>query len=264
MTDNNHLQTQLDKISIAYQDALQIDRLKTGFLGRIAHEIRSPLGSMIGLHQLIINDLCDSPEEERESIKQAYESAKKLMAMIDQVIEVSKLQVGRIELEIQEFNLSELLEDIYNIISLEVANKNLKLQLENQTTNSIIKTDKVRLTNILLYLLEVAIDESEGRLIKLTLDEEKNKQQYLLSISFTSDSFSLEQPTQIQKSHISPEELKTLHSSPQFSNQMKTMLAETLLKIMGGYLRLQQPHNQENQLMELRLSLPVETLKPNY
>ena len=264
MTNNNYLQKEFNKISIAYQEALQTNRLKAGFLGRIAHEIRSPLSSIMGLHQLIINDLCDNPQEEKESIKQAYKYAKKLMAMIDQLIEVSKLQVGKINLDIQECNLSELLEDIYNIISLEAANKNLKIKLENQATNSIIKTDKVRLTNILFYLLEVAIDESESGLIQLTLNEDKNNQQCLITINFSSRNFSLKQSDKIQSSDISVEELEALHTSPQFSNQMKIMLTEALLEIMGGYLLLPKLYHQENKLIELRLSLPVEILKPNY
>ena len=258
MKDTDNLPTELNQIKIAYQEALQTSRIKASFLSRIAHEIRSPLGSLMGLHQLIINDLCDNPEEEREFIQQAYQYAKKLMAMIDQLVEVSKLEAGRIKLKTEEFNLSELLEDIYKVIHLEAANKNLKIDFQNEAKTITIKTDKFRLTNILFYLLEVVIDVSKMGLIRLNLSENQNNQEYLIKIRFPSDNFSLKQPVNTSLTARPLEELKRLHALPEFSNQMKTMLAEALLEMIGGNLHLEKTHDEENQLMELFLSLPFE------
>ena len=258
MTDTDNLQTELTKIKVAYQEALQTSRIKAGFLGRVAHEIRSPLSSVMGLHQLIINDLCDNPEEEREFIHQAYQYAKKLMAMIDQVIEVSKLEVGRINLEAKEFNLSELLEDIYQIINLEAANKGLKIDFQNEYQNLSIKTDKMRLTNILFYLLEVVIDMSQTSIITLNFCASEDNQECLIKITFVSDNFSLKQSEDINLPEIPLEELKRLHTLPEFSNQMKIILAEALLEMMGGNLKLEKCNTHENQLRELHLSLPFE------
>ncbi len=264
MTDNQHLQQELNKMAIAYQEALQTNRLKTGFLGRIAHEIRSPLSSIMGLHQLVINNLCDNPEEEKESIKQAYGYAKKLMGMIDQLIEISKLQVGKINPEKEECNLSELLEDIYNLIVLEANNKNIPIKFANQAPNLVSRTDKVRLTNILFYLLEAVIDASEEGIITLTLSENKDNQKALISITFSSESFKLEASEDIFSGDISADNLEKLHGAPQFSRPMKIMLAEALLETLLGSLRLKPNNNRANKLMELDLFLPVEIQTPNY
>jgi signal transduction histidine kinase len=258
MTNTDNLQTELNKITLAYQEALQNSRIKAGFLGRVAHEIRSPLSSLMGLHQLIINDLCDSPEEERHFIEQAYQYAKKSIAMIDQVIEVSKLEIGRINLEAKEFNLSELLDDIYNIISLEATNKSLRIDFPKENKNLNIKADKTRLANILFFLLEVVIDVTQTGVITLNCSENKNNQECLIKITFLSKNFSLKQPDDITFPEIPLEELKRLHTLPEFSNQMKIMLAEALLEMMGGNLKLETDNVPENQLMELYLSLPFE------
>ena len=261
MTEIDKLQQELSKAKISYQEALQNSRTKAGFLGRIAHEIRSPLSSLMGLHQLIINDLCENPQEEREFIQEAYQYAKKLVTMIDQLIEVSKLEVGKIDLETQLFNLSELLEDIYAAINLEVENKNLKLKLENQQEDLMINTDRVKLTNILFFLLEVVIDSSEMGIITLNVSQDQNTQQPLIEITFPCDNFKLQKLDEnIDLIETPIEELTRLHGLPQFSNDMKIILVETLLEIMGGNLQSNTLTKNDDSLTQLKLSLPSETV----
>src|SRR4028118_383672 len=72
---------QLKQTQLAYQMAHEMSQFKSGFLARTSHELRSPLSSVIGLHQLILSDLCDSPEEEREFVAQANASALKLVKL---------------------------------------------------------------------------------------------------------------------------------------------------------------------------------------
>ena len=98
MSDIEQLTTELENTQIAYQMAQEINQLKTGFLGRAAHELRSPLSSLISLHQLILFDFCESPEEEKQFLEHAYQSAQKLLEMIDELILVSKLDYGAIPL----------------------------------------------------------------------------------------------------------------------------------------------------------------------
>lgn len=251
----NHLQTELNNTKIAYQEAVENNLLKTGYIGRIAHEIRSPLSSLMGLHQLIINDLCESQEEEREFISQAYQYAKKLMAIIDQFIEVSKLEIGRINPEIEQVNLGEIFGDIKPIIDLQAKNKNLRFEWETIGENNedlIILTDRVRLTNILIFLLEVAIDYSEIGVILLTVEKENNGVK--INLDFPSKVSTISEKIDLLKTPI--EELKQLNKLPQLSNGMKLMVADTILKILGGYLTLNQAQTKET--IRWQLFLPTE------
>ncbi|BAQ62222.1 histidine kinase A [Geminocystis sp. NIES-3708] len=242
MTDINNFTEELTKTKLAYQLSLQNSRFKAGFLGRIAHEIRSPLSSLMGLHQLIINDLCESKEEEREFIEEAYKYAKKLMRIIDQLTEVSKIEVGKLTLEIQKVDLSELLIDIQEIMALQAANRNLKLKLEKIKDNIIINIDREKLTNTLISLLEVVIDYSEMGEIILTVVSKEDDKQIMINIDFPCQHLTISENIDFIKPPI--EELKQLNSMPQFSNGMKIMLGETLLQMMGGKLVLNS--NQDN------------------
>jgi len=244
MTDINNPLTELEKTKIAYQQTLQESRFKAGFLGRIAHEIRSPLSSLMGLHQLIMNDLCETPEEEREFIESAYKYAKKLMDILDQLITVSKLEVGKLSLEIQAINLSELLQDIQEIMAIQAANRNLKLNLEDMEDNIIIQGDRTKLTDALFFLLEVVIDYGEIGEIKLHGRKDEDKKIASVIIDFPCQHLSISEDINLVQSSM--EELKQLNSLPQLSSGMKIMLAESLLNLMGGKLILTGDSKKEN------------------
>ena len=270
MTDTdiniNSLQKELSQTKLLQEQALQLKNFQAGFLGRISHEIRSPLTSIMGLQQLIINDLCDSPEEEREYIKHSYEYSKKLMAMIDQLVEVSKLEVGRIDLQPKEFNLWDLLEDIEEIMLLEAQNRNLKMQLINNSGDEtpLISTDKTRLTNVLFYLLEVIIDRSEIGTITISLEKDETKLDCkIIKFTFPADQFDLTNndlvgETGDNSATNQAEKSKLLNQNPQFSPQMKLEFCQTMFKLLQGKLELGEcSADQENNLKELLVGLPV-------
>lgn len=77
---------QLQQTQLAYFMAREMSQFKAGFLARTTHELRSPLNGLIGLHQLILSDLCEDPAEEREFIGQAHERTLKLLKLIDEIL----------------------------------------------------------------------------------------------------------------------------------------------------------------------------------
>lgn len=256
MTDINNLVNELKNTKIAYQESLQNSRFKAGFLGRIAHEIRSPLSSLMGLHQLIINDLCESQEEEREFIEEAYNYAKKLMGILDRLITVSKLEVGKLSLDIQKVDIGELLTDIQEVMTLQATNRNLKLILGDIEENIITPIDRTRLTDALLFLLEVVIDYGEMGEIKLSCRQDKENQTAVITINFPCQHLAISEDIDLVKSSI--QELKQLNSLPQLSSGMKIMLAESLLESMAGKLIFNA--NEEDNLTRWQLFLPLDIL----
>lgn len=257
MTDIRNLTEELKNAKLAYQESLQNSRFKAGFLGRISHEIRSPLSSLMSLHQLIINDLCESQEEEREFIEEAYQCTKKLMKIIDQLTQVSKLEVSRLTLEIQKVNLLELLGDIQEIMVLQAANRNLKLKLEEVKENVIVNVDREKLTNILFFLLEVVIDYSQMGGITLSIVTKEDTRQAIININFPSQHLTISEDIDLIKLPI--KELKQLNSLPQLSNGMKIILGETLLEMMEGKLVLNSDKENDN-VTQWQIFLPLETL----
>ncbi|MEM8604169.1 MAG: histidine kinase dimerization/phospho-acceptor domain-containing protein, partial [Cyanobacteria bacterium P01_H01_bin.121] len=109
---------------------LEFAEFQAGFLARSAHELRSPISSLMSCQQLILNDLCDSPEEERSCLQTAYEATQRLLTMLDTLVTISKLKIGKIQPKRQRIPLQDLLDEIYAMTHLAIANQNTKLEIE--------------------------------------------------------------------------------------------------------------------------------------
>lgn len=159
------LSKQLKQTEIAYQLAHEMSQFKAGFLARISHELRSPLNSLIGLHQLILSDLCDDPAEEREFVAQAHASALKLINLIDQILDVARTEHGTNKLEIQPLDLAQVLDEVYNLTHLLAANRNFSLQVSPPEPQTYILADPRWLRQVLTSLINTSISQmQEGRI----------------------------------------------------------------------------------------------------
>lgn len=159
------LKSQLQQTQLAYQMATEMSQYKAGFLARISHELRSPLNGMIGMHQLILSDLCDGPEEEREFIEQAHQSTLKMVKMLDEIIDVSKAEQGTSQLDIQPVQLAILLREVQTQTQLQAQNRNLRLQVLLPDPDLYVLADPRRLRQVLVSLITAAIAEmQEGKI----------------------------------------------------------------------------------------------------
>ncbi len=239
--NNNELQ----QILLAYQTTALISQFKTGFLARISHELRSPLSSLISLHQLILNDLCDNPEEEREFINQAYQSALKLMQLIDNIIDVSKIEYGSIETEITEVQVSQIWEKVYHLTHLQATNHNISLNIIFLEEDINVLADEKIITQVLITLIDTGISLMEkgnirvtnktisSELLQINLDFFCNPSQWSESVNLLE-----ELPEQITK-----ESVRDFSKKLEFSPGMKLMLCQNLIETMGGKISLISPEN---------------------
>ena len=147
----------LPQTQLAYLMAQQISQFKGGFLARTSHELRSPLSNIIGLHQLILSDLCDDRDEERQFVAQAHEAALQLVKLIDEILNVARLEHGTNKLEIQPLQLSFALEEVCNILRMIAANRSHKLQLSPPPPEIYVLADPLWLRQIILSLIDAAI-----------------------------------------------------------------------------------------------------------
>ena len=113
------LKAKLRQTQIACQLAQESEQFKAGFLARTAHELRSPLSSIMSLQQLILCDLCEDPAEERETVAQAYSAAQKLLALLDRLIGVSKAVSGSEPLKLQPVSLEDIFMEAESLLMLQ-------------------------------------------------------------------------------------------------------------------------------------------------
>src|SRR5205814_2572924 len=92
----------LEELNAQLEEA---SRLKSEFLANTSHELRTPLNGMIGFLQLVLDGMCDSPEEERDFQKQALQCSRHLLGLINDVLDIAKIEAGKLTLDISKLDL---------------------------------------------------------------------------------------------------------------------------------------------------------------
>ena len=257
MKEIEELKQELEQTQLAYQMAAQMSQFKAGFLARTSHELRSPLSSLIGLHQLILSDLCESPEEQKEFIAQAYKSALKLMKLIDEIVTVAKTEYGTNQLNLESIQIRELFNYIYHLTHLQAANRNLKLQILPPEESLCVYADHARLVQSIVNLIDSGISLMKYGNIQVTADSlsERNASQILIDLDCPPQVWqeginSLEQTNQISLDNI-----KAFSEDINMSSGMKLLLSKTLLETMGGNLEILNLSSEDSTTARTRLIL---------
>jgi K+-sensing histidine kinase KdpD len=238
---------ELRQTRLAYRMMGYLHQFKAGFLARTSHELRSPLGSLMGLHQLILADLCENPAEEREFIAQAYQAADKLMKILDEILKVSKITYGSIPLEIQPIQLGQLLEELYQLTHLQAINKSLYLQFATITPVYIL-ADSSHLLEILLMLVDTTIKlQSEG-IIKLNTEVKDDLIAIILESELSRNIWNQSQNLTSFTPETTLEDVKNFSQNLEVSPGMKLVLARTLLEVMQGSLIIQENSSGKAQI----------------
>lgn len=150
----------------AKEKAEQSDKLKSAFLANFSHEIRTPMNAIMGFSYLLRQD--DRTEaEKREFIELIITSSKYLLNLINEIIDISRIEAGELTLDIKLTNVCKLITDIVNQYEEQktLINKaHIKLQLSPEVRNSSlsVKTDPIKLHQILVNLLENALKFTEA------------------------------------------------------------------------------------------------------
>lgn len=123
-----------EELEIATQEAQLANQLKNEFLANISHELRTPLNGIIGSLQLILDGFCDSQEEEKDFVEQANQSAIHLLKIINDILDIRKIELGTLSIMMQDTDIIDVLESAMDAKLFDIQEKGLKLILPEQIT----------------------------------------------------------------------------------------------------------------------------------
>lgn len=168
------IQSNLKLIS-AVGKAEENDSLKTAFLQNMSHEIRTPMNGILGFSDLLKNPHL-SGEDQQKYIRIIEQSGRRMLNIINDIVDISKIETGQIDLFIQDTNVNDLLRHLHTFFEPEAELKGLELNCELSLTNefSRIETDNIKLIQILSNLLKNALKFTETGSISFGYNLRKN------------------------------------------------------------------------------------------
>ena len=146
------LLTSEHQIKQAMQEATTANKAKSIFLARMSHELRTPLNAILGFTNILQKSM-NATTVEKENLNVIKRSADHLLNIINEILELSKIEAGKMELSLKNFNLFELIKEIEDIFAFRCENKGLKFKIETLNLPKYIKADEQRLRQILINLL---------------------------------------------------------------------------------------------------------------
>ena len=145
------------KLQVAVEKSESANRAKSTFLSNMSHDIRTPMNAIIGFTTLALSNI-DDTDRVKDYLAKTLASSNHLLSLINDVLDMSRIESGKIHLEEVEVNLSDVLHDLKTIVSGQIYAKQLELYMDvMDVTDEDVYCDKTRLNQILLNLLSNAI-----------------------------------------------------------------------------------------------------------
>jgi signal transduction histidine kinase len=147
------------ELEAASQQAEEATRRIREFLANVTHELRTPLNGIIGFLKLILEGMADDPEEQNQFLQEAHKSSIYLLDIINDILDIAKIEAGKMELELRFVKLDELFSDVESFMrpQAEVRNLSLRMQMPDTCDEIIVYGDYQRLKQVMLNLVGNAI-----------------------------------------------------------------------------------------------------------
>ncbi|MGA7837344.1 MAG: response regulator, partial [Ignavibacteriaceae bacterium] len=178
---HNKLREKAKELEIQKQKAEEATKLKSQFLASMSHELRTPMNSILGLTELILEET-SLIGKNHERLEVVFKSSKRLMNLINDILDLSKIEAGKMELHNEDVMLEELIRDVETSISPLVNNKAIDFKLErNCNTRIIVNLEREKITQVLINLLGNAIKFTENGYVQLAVSVDSNKLRFDIS-----------------------------------------------------------------------------------
>ncbi|PUE66787.1 response regulator [Arcobacter lacus] len=171
--NTQNLITSEHKIKVAMQEAKNANKAKSIFLARMSHELRTPLNAILGFTNILQKSIKTTLEKENLNI--IKRSAEHLLNIINEILEISKIEAGKMELNPKNFNFFDLIKEIEELFAFRCSNKNLDFKIEIKNIPKYINADEQRLKQILINLLGNSLKFTKKGFVSLCIYELKNK-----------------------------------------------------------------------------------------
>lgn len=246
-------------LSEAVRAAETANKAKSTFLSNMSHDIRTPMNAIIGFTTLAVSNI-DDKERVRDYLGKILSSSNHLLSLINDILDMSRIESGKIHLEETEVSLSEVLHDLKTIISGQIHAKQLELYMDvMDVTNEDVYCDKTRLNQVLLNLLSNAIKFTPaGGTVSVRLREYPGTQRSceLYEIRVKDNGIGMSQKF-VQKIFSPFERERTSTVSRTQGTGLGMAITKNIVDMMGGTIEVQTEQGKGTEFI-IRLPLRIQ------
>ncbi len=170
---HEELKIKAKELEIQKHKAEESTRLKSEFLASMSHELRTPMNSVLGLTELILEDASSLNPKTKERLEIVYRSGKRLMSLINDILDLSKIEAGKMEIKHDETLLEDIIFDVDTSIRPLALKKQLQFNiLRKINTNIALSTDRGKVTQVLINLLGNAVKFTDTGSVELHISSQ--------------------------------------------------------------------------------------------
>ncbi len=238
----------------------EMNHRKDEFLRQTSHELRTPMNGIIGSLQLLLDDLCDDRDEERELLQQAHDSSLHLLTLINQVLDLARIEEGRVSFDIKTIDLHASLTAAIYLQFSNIRQKGLQLYKQDYSHRIKVKTDPTKLKQIFINIIGNAIKFTDRGSISISSEirsvtnsqTQETEDMAVITIKDTGIGIS----PQIQEKLFQP---FVVEDESRFqalgSTGLGLVISKNLVELMGGKIQLVSPGKNQGTLVEIFLPL---------
>ena len=188
---SRELEISKEELEVKNEQLLQSSKYKSEFLANMSHELRTPLNSILILSEMLADkEPGEYTEDEREFAKVIHTSGNDLMALINDILDLSKIEAGKLEVFFNETNVHEIIETLERVFAPQAEQKGLELIIEKENDlPSIFYTDEQRMQQILKNLLSNAVKFTEKGSVTMKMEKVRNTREKELLDGITETDF---------------------------------------------------------------------------
>ncbi|MEH2360439.1 sensor histidine kinase [Nostoc sp.] len=243
-----------EELEIAWKEAKTANQIKSQFLATTSHELRNPLNIIINCIRLVEDGLCDDREEEMEFLKRADETTIHLLGIINDLLDISKIEAGKLSVVSTPIDLRQILLEVINLQSVNVQQKGLQLKCELDPQAIPIKADAAKLKQVLINVIGNATKFTDTGSITISteLQYSNGKSQVVVAVQDTGIGID---PTQ-QHKLFRPFVMVNGTTTRQFEGTgLGLAISRNLIELMGGSISLESAGLHQGTTLKITIPL---------
>ena len=241
------------------EDARQAERYKTEFIANMSHEIRTPMNSIIGMCELILreNDLSENVREDCFNIRT---SGRSLLAIINDILDLSKIESGKMEIVNEEFNIASLINDVINMSEARRGAKEIEIlaDVDPNIPKGLIG-DEMRIRQVIVNLMTNAVKFTPSGSVTLTVSYTPHDYGINLMVSVADTGIGITEEN-MEKLFTSFNQVDTKKNRSVEGTGLGLAISKRLVGYMGGFINVKSQYGEGS---EFRFVIPLKVSDRN-